>query len=85
MVTYELMNVYTLKMAGVFMITASTLAIYVRFIPRWLALLGYLLALLIIFGSHYIRWSFLLFPLWVFMISVYILADNILKKSIVTT
>jgi hypothetical protein len=62
----------------VFMFTASTLAIYVRFAPRWLALLGYLLALLLLFGSYYIRWSFVLFPLWVFLMSIQILKEDLL-------
>ncbi len=34
---YNLMNVYAIKMAGVFMITSSTIAIYTGFAPRWLA------------------------------------------------
>jgi hypothetical protein len=77
---YTILNTYTIKMAAVFMITTSTLAIYIRFAPRWLALLGYLLALLLLFGSHQIRWSFLLFPLWVFAISLYILWDNLRRQ-----
>jgi hypothetical protein len=77
---YTILNTYMIKMAAVFMITASTLAIYIRFAPRWLALLGYLLALLLLFGSYYIRWSFALFPLWVFLVSIYILMDNLLRR-----
>ena len=77
---YIILNTYMIKMAAVFMITASTLAIYIRFAPRWLALLGYILALLLLFGSNYIRWSFGLFPLWVFLISIHILMDNLLRR-----
>jgi hypothetical protein len=77
---YTILNIYMIKMAAVFMITASTLAIYVRFAPRWLALLGYLLSLLLLFGSYYIRWSFVLFPLWVFLMSTHILTDNLLRR-----
>jgi hypothetical protein len=68
-----MMNVYAIKMAGVFMITTSTLAIYTGFAPRWLAILGYILALLLLFGSYYLSWSFIVFPLWVFMMSIHIL------------
>ena len=75
---HTIMNIHMIKMAAVFMITASTLAIYIRFVPRWLALLGYLLALLLLFGSYYIRWSFFLFPLWVFLISIQILKEDLL-------
>ena len=74
-----IMHIYMIKMAAVFMITASTLAIYIRFVPRWLALLGYLLALLLLFGSYYIRWSFFLFPLWVFLMSIQILKEDLLR------
>jgi hypothetical protein len=73
---YSLMNVYAIKMAGVFMITTSTLAIYTGFAPRWLAILGYTLALLLLCGSYYLSWSFIVFPLWVLVMSIYILAGS---------
>ena len=74
---YSLMNVYAVKMAGVFMITTSTLAIYTRFAPRWLAILGYALALSLLFGSYYLSWSFVVFPLWVLVVSIYILMSQV--------
>jgi hypothetical protein len=52
---YSMMNIYTVKMAGVFMIATSTIAIYGGFAPRWLAILGYTLSLLLLFGSYYMR------------------------------
>lgn len=74
---YSMVNVYMIKMASVFMITTSTVAIYTRIAPRWLAVLGFALALILLFGSFYISWSFLVFPLWVFLISVSILRDSL--------
>lgn len=71
-VAYNMMNVYAIKMAGVFMITTSTIAIYTGFAPRWLAILGYALSLLLLIGSYYVGWSFMVFPLWVLVMSVYI-------------
>jgi hypothetical protein len=71
-----MMNVYTVKMAGVFMVTTSTIAIYTGFAPRWIAILGYLLALLLLCGSYYLSWSFVVFPLWVLVMSIYIFFDN---------
>jgi len=65
-----------IKMAGVFIITTSTMALYTNFVPRWLAFLGYILSLFLLFCSYSIDWSFLVFPLWVFVISIYILIDN---------
>ena len=79
---YSMMNVYTIKMAGVFMVTTSTIAIYTGFAPRWIAILGYLLALLLIFGSYYLSWSFVVFPLWVLVMSIYIFFDNAGAKSV---
>ena len=42
---YNILNVYMVKMAAVFMITTSTVGISTKFVPRWFALLGYGLAL----------------------------------------
>jgi hypothetical protein len=80
-VVFSIVNIYMVKMASVFMITTSTVAIYTGFAPRWLAMLGYLLSLLLLFGSYYIRWSFVVFPLWVLLISICILIDNLRRPS----
>jgi hypothetical protein len=74
--TFILMNVYATKMAAVFMITTSTVAAYTGFVPRYVAYLGYPLALLILFGSQYRDWSFFVFPIWVLLLSSQILVDN---------
>jgi hypothetical protein len=79
---YNIVNIYMTKMTGVFMITTSTMAVYTGFAPRWLAILGYALALLVLFGSYQITWSFVVFPLWVFITSAYILIDNIRPSGI---
>ncbi len=73
---YNLMNIYAIKIAGVFMISTSTVAIYTGMAPRWIALLGYALALFLLLGSYYFAWSFAVLPLWVLLISLYILIDN---------
>ena len=76
MVTYELMNVYTLKMAGVFMLSMSTLSLRTGIVPRWLAILGFLLALFLILSLGLIVWAPIVFPLYILMISIYILIAN---------
>jgi hypothetical protein len=73
---YGLVNIYMIKIAGVFMISTSTVAVYTGFAPRWIAFLGYGLALIVLFGSYYLEWSFVVFPLWVHLLSTYILIDN---------
>ena len=75
--SYIIMNVYALKMAAVFMISTSTVVIRTGIAPRWIAFLGFLLALILLMGSFFISWSFAVLPFWVFLISVYILIDNL--------
>src|SRR3954464_14952440 len=80
-VSYIIMNVYAIKMAAVFMISTSTVVIRTGIAPRWIAFLGFLLAVILLIGSFFINWSIAVFPSWVFLISVYILADNLRGNS----
>ena len=75
--TYEIMNLYAVKMAAVFMISTSTLAIHTGIIARWIAFLGYAFALFLLLSGRYIEWILMLFPLWVLLASIYILIDNL--------
>jgi hypothetical protein len=73
---YGMINIYLVKTASVFMITTSTIAFYTRLMPRWLALSGYAIALVLLVGSYYLDLSLLVFPLWVLLVSVSILLDR---------
>jgi hypothetical protein len=73
---YQTMNVYGIKMAGVFMFSTSTILRRTRIIPRWIAFLGYGLGAVLVLTIGYIQWVPLVFPLWVFLISVAILLEN---------
>jgi hypothetical protein len=79
--TYIIMNVYAIKMAAVFMFSTSTVLIYTAIAPRWIAFVGYLLALILLIGSYYISWSFAVLPVWVLLISAYILIDNLRRQT----
>jgi hypothetical protein len=74
---FDLMHIYAFKMAAVFMISASTLSVHTRIIARWIAIIGYACALFLLFGSGYFDAVLLIFPLWIFIVSVYILLDNL--------
>jgi len=76
-VAYHITNVYAVKMAGVFMISTSTLSIRTGIFPRWMAFLGYALALLLLLSIGYLSWALLVLPLWVLLISCYILYANL--------
>lgn len=75
--SYDIMHVYAFKMAAVFMITTSTLAIRTRVTARWIAVLGYASAAFLLVGSNYLDWVLFVFPCWVLLVSIYILADKL--------
>jgi hypothetical protein len=77
----DLMNVYAIKMAAVFMFSTSTVTVYTGFAPRYIGFLGYGLALFLLLGSHYIEYSFFVFPAWVLLLSAHILADDLRRQS----
>ena len=76
-VTYEVMNVYTMKMAGVFMISTCTLSLGTGLFPRWMSYLGLALAMFLLLSLGVFYWAPLVFPLWVLLISVHILLANL--------
>ena len=79
--TYELANVYALRMAGVFMFSTCTLAIRNGMFPRWMALLGYVLALFLLLSIGRFGWAPLVFPLWTLAISAYVLFANFRRQA----
>jgi hypothetical protein len=76
-VAYIIINVYAIKMGAVFMFSTSTVVIYTGIVPHWIAHVGYLLALAVLIGSYYVGWSFAVLPIWVLLVSAYILTDNL--------
>ncbi len=68
--TFNLAAVYAVRMAAVFMIVASTIALGVRIHSRVVAGLGYAAGLLLLFGSSSIPWLMLVFPVWVLLVSI---------------
>jgi len=72
---YNIASIYGLKMAAVFMVTASTLILRTRFTARWTAFLGYASAAVILLASQMLDWTIFLFPCWVLAVSASILVD----------
>ena len=73
---FQAMNVYGIKMAGVFMFSTSTILLRTSIVPRWIALLGYGLGALLLLSIGIIRWIPLVFPIWVLLVSIAILFEN---------
>jgi hypothetical protein len=67
------LNVYAMRMAAVFTLTTTTLAVRLRLIPQWRGGAGVLTAGGGGLGVGAIPWLELLFPAWVFVLSVHIL------------
>jgi len=80
-ISYQIVNIYAMKMAGVFIIATSTLALRTGITPRWMAITGYAVALVLLVTLGLFEWISLVFPLWVLMISVYTLVANMRGRS----
>jgi hypothetical protein len=70
---YTIMNVYAIRMAGVFMISLGTIWLQARAVPRPFVYVTYALALMLLVTISFSLWVILIFPAWVFVTSVYIL------------
>ena len=73
----QIFSVYALRMAAVFLISQATLWLRTGVMPRWMALLTFALALVLLFIFTQSRWVILIFPAWVFLVSVYILVNHL--------
>ena len=78
---YTLVNVYAIRMAGVFMLITSTIALRTAFIARWMAAPGFAMGLFLLFASQWVDWSFLVFPVWALLLSVYLLVTSLRQEA----
>jgi len=74
--TSILLNVYSMRMAAVFTITTVTIARRTAFIPRWLWAAGLVTALVLLVAVSFSPWVELLFPAWILVLSIDILAGG---------
>ena len=72
-VMYTITNVYGVRMAAVFMVSLATIWIRTHIMPRPFVFLTYALALVLLVSSNLTLWLVLVFPAWVFVISIFIL------------
>ncbi len=71
--THAFLYVYAARTAGVFMIVTSTIAWRTRSVPSWVAVVGYVIAVLLLLSLRYFQLLIMLFPAWVALLSVFIL------------
>jgi hypothetical protein len=78
---YQMMNVYAMKMAGVFMMSLSAVWLRTRVMPLPVALVTLVIALILIVLISFSLWIVLIFPAWVLTISVYVLYQNLRRSA----
>jgi hypothetical protein len=72
-VTYSLMSVYGMRMAGVFMMSTTTLLMRLQIVPRWLVAVGFLGAVTLLLTTGSLPYVELVFPAWVLVLSTMML------------
>jgi len=73
---YQIMNVFGIKMAGVFMFSTSTILLRTAIVPRWIAFLGYALGAMLLLTVETLVWVPVVFPVWILVLSVAILLEK---------
>lgn len=75
-VMFQILNIYTIRMEGVFMISLGTIWLRTGLMHRGWAFLNYALALILLLSISLSAWVTVIFPLWVLTISITILIKN---------
>ena len=70
---YTLITVYAMRMAGVFMMSTTTLALRLGFVPKWMVYAGFIGAIVLLLTTGKLPLVELIFPLWVLALSTHIL------------
>jgi hypothetical protein len=76
MVVLVTTKTYAIRMAAVFMVSAATIWLRTGLMPKWLALLTYLVAVAILATSDLSMWVTMAFPVWVLVVSGLFLAPS---------
>ena len=71
---YTLMNSFGTRMAAVFMFVTSTIGLRTAVLARWVSFVGFAFGLVLLLVMTEFAWITLLFPLWVLLVSTYILS-----------
>ena len=75
-------NVFAMKMAGVFIVSTSTIILRTSILPRWIAISGYACATVLLLVITSWPWIVLLFPLWMLILSVRILIAEFHRTAV---
>jgi hypothetical protein len=67
------LNVFAIKMAGVFIVSTSMIVLRTAILPRWVAFFGFACAVVLLLIITSWPWIALLFPFWMLVISTRVL------------
>ena len=79
---YTLMNTFGTRMAAVFMFVTSTIGLRTAVLARWVSFVGFALGLVLLLVITEFAWIALVFPLWVLLVSTYILRFRLPKGTL---
>jgi hypothetical protein len=74
--TYSLIAVYAMRMAGVFMMSTTTLALRLGIVPKWMVYAGFVGAIVLLLTTGSVPLVELIFPAWVLVLSTHILIST---------
>ncbi len=77
----QIFSVYALRMAAIFCFSQAFLWLRTKVMPRWLAYVTILVALVLLFAFSQSFWVVLLFPAWVFLVSTYLLLAGLTRRG----
>jgi hypothetical protein len=81
-VMLQVSNIYALRMAGVLLISLGTMWLRTGVMPRWLSFVTYAVAIVLLFVTTLSLWVTLIFPAWVFAVSILILIQNYRRPAV---
>jgi hypothetical protein len=76
-ITGLLLRVYAMRMAAVFTISTATITLRTKVIPRWIGMLGFAVAAVLLVSVGLTPWVELLFPAWILLLSIDILRTGL--------
>jgi hypothetical protein len=78
----SLLNLFAMKMAGVFMFSICTVALRTAIFSRWIAYTGFACAILLLLIIADWRWITLVFPVWMLLVSSQILLGEVQSRNV---
>ena len=76
-----LLGTFGIRMAAVFTLVVTNLGRRTGIVPGWLVLVGYATTLVLLFAPPRTVWATLLFPVWVFLLSVNMLVVSLRRDQ----